>query len=160
MEGEDERRPFYDGPLWWLTKDGDLSCLELYRRHYSAKKSRRTSKQFVGPGESIVLRTAEPSAVFVWRKFIDDAIPKQEGVNCAIFRNEGPHSSSLLIRQADIIADRCWPSLRHYTYVDPPSVRSTNPGFCFQMAGWRKCGFTKGGKLILERSPGVSSSPL
>ena len=24
-----------DGPVWWLTKDGDVSCLALYERHYS-----------------------------------------------------------------------------------------------------------------------------
>ena len=23
-------------PHWWLTKDGDLDCLEMYLRHYSA----------------------------------------------------------------------------------------------------------------------------
>jgi hypothetical protein len=31
-------------------------------------------------------------------------------------------------------------------------VRSTNPGFCFLVAGWRRCGRTKGGLLILERA--------
>lgn len=24
-------------PDWWLTKDGDKSCLELYRRHYDGR---------------------------------------------------------------------------------------------------------------------------
>ena len=91
--------------------------------------------------------------MFVWRKFIDDAEPKQEGVNCAVFRNEGRLLSSLLIRQADAIADRVWPGERHYTYVDPKAVRSTNPGFCFVAAGWRRCGMTKGGLLIFERVP-------
>ena len=123
----------------------------MYERHYSAHQYRdgRKRRIFAGPGEKIVLRTAEASALFVWRKFIDDS--GQQGVNCAVFRNESPHKASLLIRQADIIADHCWPGLRHYTYVDPRGVRSTNPGFCFLKAGWRKCGFTKGGKLILER---------
>ena len=57
-------------PDWYLTKDGDKSCLELYRRHYSAKKAYRDGRerfQFVGPGFSIVLRTARADAVFVWR---------------------------------------------------------------------------------------------
>lgn len=88
--------------------------------------------------------------MFVWRKFIDDS--GQEGVNCAVFRNEGPVLSSELIRQADAIADFVWPRERHYTYVDPKAVRSTNPGFCFVAAGWRKCGMTKGGLLIFERT--------
>nr|DAQ12784.1 MAG TPA: hypothetical protein [Caudoviricetes sp.] len=143
-------RPFRDGPLWWLTKDGDRSCRDLYRRHYSSRKSKRTSNLFIGPGEVIALRTAEADAVFVWRRFIDDS--GQTGVSCAIFRNEGPHLSSILIRQADAIADHVWPGLRHYTFVDPSAVRSTNPGACFRHAGWTRCGATRKGLLIFERT--------
>lgn len=139
-------------PIWFLTKDGDASCLELYERHYScyryADGRRRT--QFVGPGESIVLRSGDCDAMFVWRKFIDDS--GQQGINCAVFRNEGPHKSSELIRQADAIADFVWPGERHYTYVDPKAVRSANPGFCFMAAGWRRAGMTKGGLLIFDRA--------
>lgn len=129
--------------------------LELYERHYSCRHyaDGRERTQCVGPGEVIFLRTGDADAMFVWRKFIDDAEPKQEGINCAVFRNEAPrrYQSSELIRQADAIADHCWPGQRHYTYVDPKAVRSTNPGFCFMAAGWRKCGVTKGGLLIFER---------
>ncbi|WP_157645292.1 hypothetical protein [Burkholderia ubonensis] len=139
-------------PLWWLTKDGDLDCLEMYERHYSAYryKDGRDRQLFVGPGEKVVLRTEHGDACFVWRKFIDDS--GQHGINCAVFRNESPHRSSHLIRQADAIADCLWPDSRHYTYVDPEKVRSTNPGFCFLAAGWRRCGRTKSGLLILERA--------
>lgn len=89
--------------------------------------------------------------MFVWRKFIDDS--GQRGINCAVFRNEAPqrYLSSDLVRQADAIADFCWPGERHYTYVNPKAVRSRNPGYCFVAAGWRKCGMTKGGLLIFER---------
>ena len=138
-------------PLWYVTKDGDVSCLELYERHYSKyhyKDGRRPS-QFVGPGEHIVLRTGDADALFVWRKFIDDS--GQQGVNCAVFRNESRHLSSELIRQADAVADCAWPGERHYTYVNSEAVRSSNPGFCFMAAGWRRCGRTKGGLLVLER---------
>lgn len=128
-----------------------MSCLGLYRRHYSSAKGRRTSRQFVGPGEVIALRTGDADAMFVWRKFIDDS--GQQGVNCAVFRNEGIIRSSDLIRQADAVADFCWPGERHYTYVDPKAVRSSNPGFCFMAAGWRKCGMTKSGLIVLERVP-------
>lgn len=143
-------------PDWWLTKDGDKSCLALYRRHYSAKKAYRDGReryQFVGPGFHIVLRTARADAVFVWRDYIDDTIPKQEGIECALFRNEGQITSSNLIRQADAVADHAWPGQRHYTKVDPEEVRSSNPGYCFIMAGWKRCGETQNGKLILERRP-------
>lgn len=137
---------------WWLTKDGDHTCLQLYERHYSAHryKDGRVRKLFAGPGEKIVLRTAEGDAFFVWRKFIDAS--GQRGVNCAVFRNESQWRSSDLIRQADAIADFCWPSERHYTYVRSEAVRSRNPGCCFQKAGWRKCGRTQGGLIILERA--------
>lgn len=139
--------------FWWLTKDGDVDCLEMYEKHYSAYryKDGRKRKLFCGPGEKIVLRTLKGDAIFAWRNFIDDS--GQGGVNCAVFRNESPHRSSDLIRQADAIADFCWPGERHYTYVDQKKVRSTNPGYCFLRAGWRRCGVTKGGLLIMERLP-------
>lgn len=145
---------------WFITKDGDATVLGLYRRHYPAKRKNGVWKinQFVGPGEHIVLRTNRGDAGFVWRNFIDDS--KQIGVNCAFFRNEGAILSSELVRQADAIADFAWPSSRHYTFVDPQAVRSTNPGFCFVAAGWKRV-MTEGGTpfltsrglQVLERLP-------
>lgn len=138
-------------PVWWLTKDGDRDCLELYERHYSARRyaDGRVRKLFCGPGHKLVLRTEAGDACFVWRKFRDDS--GQKGINCAFYRNESPHLSSELIRQADAIADHVWPGRRHYTYVNPHAIRSSNPGYCFLQAGWRRCGHTRGGLLILER---------
>jgi len=145
-------------PMWWLSQDGDLDCLDMYERHYSANQYQdgRKRKLFVGPGDKVVLRTERADACFVWRKFIDDCIDdrtgeRQSGINCAVFRNESPLKSSGLIRQADAIADCLWTDRRHYTYVDTKKVRSKNPGFCFIAAGWRRCGWTKSGLLILER---------
>ena len=147
-------------PVWWVTKDGDLDCQEMYERHYSCNRyldgRRERDKRFVGPGEKFVLRTELGNAMFVWRLFVDDCIDqrtgeRQAGVNCAVFRNESAHLSSDLIRQADAIADVLWPHLRHYTYVNGQKVASANPGFCFLKAGWRRCGVTKGGLLVLER---------
>lgn len=137
-------------PLWWLTKDGDTDLLELYRRHYSCRGVGKIG-QFVGPGEKVVLRTERADAMFVWRRFIDDG--GQQGINCAVFRNEGRNRSSELVRQASAIADCVWPDSRHYTYVNPQAIRSSNPGFCFIAAGWRRCGRTKGGLIVLEREP-------
>jgi hypothetical protein len=45
----------------------------------------------------------------------------------------------------------CWPGERHYTFIDAEKVRSTNPGFCFLAAGWKRAGRTKKGLIILER---------
>lgn len=138
-------------PDWYLTKDGDPACLELYERHYSAYRYKDGRKRvlFCGPGEKIVLRTFDATALFVWRRFIDAS--GQQGINCAVFRNESKTLASELVRQADAIADFAWPGARHYTFVNAARVQSANPGFCFLQAGWRRCGFTKGGLLILER---------
>ena len=139
-------------PIWWGTRDGDKECIKLYERHYSCYRymDGRPRRRFVGPGERIVLRTLRGDAVFVWRKFIDDS--GQQGVNCACFRNESKYLSSELIRQADAIADFCWLGERHYTYVCSSNIRSNNPGFCFIAAGWRRCGSTKSGLVVLERT--------
>jgi hypothetical protein len=135
-------------PLWWVTKDGDRDCVALFERHYSCRPL-AGRRLFVGPGTKLVLRTQSADAMFAWREFIDDS--GQEGINCAVFRNESSHRSSDLIRQADAIADCLWPHRRHYTFVDSARVASSNPGFCFIRAGWRRCGRTKGGLVILER---------
>jgi hypothetical protein len=135
--------------LWYLTKDGDRSCLDLFRRHYSCRGEGKVDL-FVGPGEKIVLRTDDADALFVWRRE-QNRRDSQTGVNCAVFRNESSHRSSELIRQADAIADHVWPGMRHYTFVNSGAVRSSNPGFCFIAAGWRKCGHSAGGLLILEK---------
>lgn len=142
----------HQSKFWRLTKDGDPIGFALYRRHYSAKKNPRPKiRQFVGPGEKMVLLSHAGDAVFAWRKFIDDS--GQRGVNCAVFRNEGSSRSSDMIREACSIAWTRWPNQRLYTYVAPAEIRSTNAGYCFLMAGWRKCGTTKKGFLILERLP-------
>lgn len=140
--------------LWYPTKDGDPRALALYERHYSAHqyKDGRKRRLFVGPGQKMVLLTADCRALFVWRKFVSG--DGQEGVNCAVFRNEGPLLSSDLIREACHWAEQRWPGQRQYTYVKGSAVKSVNPGYCFKLAGFAKCGVTKWNKLlILERYP-------
>ena len=46
------------------------------------------------------------------------ALHGETGVNCAVFRNEGPVRSSELIMAADAVAWLRWPGERLYTYVD------------------------------------------
>jgi hypothetical protein len=142
---EDSKYKYWNG-----VKDGNVIALALYERHYSAYKyaDLRVRKLFVGPGEKIVLLTEEGDALFVWRKFIDAS--GQKGINCAVFRNESSILSSLLIKEAVEIAYIKWPGERLYTYVNAKKIRSTNPGCCFKIAGWKVCGFTKGGLVILE----------
>jgi hypothetical protein len=142
---------------WMPVKDGDDHARSVFDRHYSRYfyADGRKPKLFVGPGEKLVLVTPCRRALFVWRKFISG--DGQQGINCAIFRNEGAGLSSDLIRAADGVADRHWLGERHFTYVNPRKVRSSNPGYCFIVAGWRKCGITKHRKLLIfERSPPAS----
>jgi hypothetical protein len=150
-------QPFLFGDTWVEVRDGNDTARAIFDRHYSryVYADGRKPLLFVGPGQKMVLLTPDARAVFAWRKFISD--DGQQGINCAIFRNERPASrtdSSELIRAADLLADRRWPGERHYTYVNPRAVLSSNPGFCFIAAGWRRCGITKRRKyLILERTP-------
>lgn len=134
-----------------MVKDGHPVALEMYMRHYSCYhyKDGRERKLFVGAGEKMVLLSFDRKALFVWRKFIDDS--GQTGVNCAVFRNEGDVLSSLLILEAEQIARMRWKNERFYTYVNPLKIKSTNPGCCFKKAGWRECGVTKKGLIILEK---------
>ena len=136
---------------WLLTRDGDPHVREIFDRHYSRRLYRdgRRPALFVGPGYKMVLITRRHDAIFAWRKFRPR--DNQVGVNCSIFRNTGPVLSSQLIKEAEEWAAVRWPGERSYTYVNPEAVRSTNPGYCFQKAGWRRCGRSKDRHLwILE----------
>lgn len=147
-----DRSPFVDG--YWLTVlDGDARARALYLRHYSARHycDGRRRTLFVGPGEKMVLLTYLCDALFVWRKFISG--DNQQGITCAVFHNEGSILSSLLIREAMDWAWRRWPGERLYTYVAPTKIKSVNPGYCFKIAGWKVCGRSKGGLVILEALP-------
>ena len=138
---------------WLPIRDGNPTAMAIFKRHYSARKCRKI-EQFIGPGEKMALLTADARALFGWRKFISDN--DQTGINCTVFRNEGTSAgkSSDLILSAMQIAWKRWPGERLYTYVDPSAVRhKRDPGRCFLKAGWRKCGETAAGKIILEVYP-------
>lgn len=147
---------------WVEVKDGDVSCRAIYGRHYSKYHYRdgRKPALFVGPGFKKVLLTPDARAMFVWRKFLD--LRHEEGINCAVFRNEGAGVASELIRAADAIAFETWPGERHYTYVNAGKVEhKRQPGRCFLKAGWRyvkdatgvRIRTVKSGLFILELRP-------
>jgi hypothetical protein len=136
---------------WLLVKDGNDTARAIFDAHYSRRHyaDGRKPLLFVGPGEKLVLVTPDALGVFIWRKFLSSN--KQDGVNCAAFRNEGAGRSSDLIRAAVEIAWERWPHDRLYTYINPKKVRhKRDPGRCFLRAGWRHCGWTKSGLRILE----------
>jgi hypothetical protein len=141
-------------PRFWVpSHDGDRHAYAMFRRHYSAWKNRRPKiRKFVAPGEQLVLIGFMCPALFAWSKqrFRLDG---QFGVNCAVFRNESWHRSSEMILEAMELAWERWPGERLFTMIDPAKIRSTNPGYCFLCAGWRLCGQTARGLLILEVRP-------
>lgn len=151
------------GNPWLPVRDGDPRALDLYRRHYSAKRVSIARRHcgIGGPGERMILLTVTCDALWVWRRRqerlaqncrgYDDG---QRGVMCGVFRNEGPILSSLLVKAACVLAWQRWPAARLFTYVDSDKVASRNPGYCFKQAGWRTCGKTKGGLWILELEVG------
>ena len=155
-------------PSWVEVKDGNDTARALFDQHYSRYRyaDGRRPLLFVGPGEKMVLLWPDARAVFVWRKFKSADLAGQEGVNCAIFRNEGAGIASDLIRAAHTAAWERWPGARFYTYVNPRRVqRKRQPGRCFLKAGWRyvrdaqgKPRLTKKRRfLILEMLPEWSS---
>ena len=146
------------GGYWLPSNRCDPRAIALYLRHYSSEKGGRKpslyTSGFTGNGESMVLLTERCDAGFAWRCDSVERADHQSGTGCTFFRNEGKVRSSLLIEEADDLAWRRWPGERHFTYVWDAKVKSSNPGYCFKMAGWRTCGRNKDGRLtILERLP-------
>lgn len=144
--------------FWVHARDGNKHGYAMYRRHYSSRKNPRPKqRQFVGPGESMVLLGFMCEALFVWRKqrFRLDG---QRGVNCACFRNESAFLSSDMTLEAMALAWEKWPGERLFTMIDAKKTakrrgKRNPPGQCFIKAGWRRCGVTKKGLIILEVTP-------
>lgn len=141
---------------WLSVRDGDPRAFALFQRHYSyhdyadGRRQRygyRNRFLICGPGEKLLLLGADERALFGWRRGSDAS--QGYCVSCTVFRNESGQRSSDLIREAAALAWEKWPGERLVTYVDPRKVKSSNPGYCFLMAGWSKCGITTVNKLII-----------
>ena len=142
--------------------DGNDTARDLFSRHYSFKvdrrDGRRESKLIVGPGQKLLLVTADAGALCAWRR-AEHRFDGQVGVNCAIYRRETGDVASALLLQAMHLAWARWPGERLFTFVDPrevaPTVRAGRPtwGHCFYQAGWRFAGLTKKRLHILEFLP-------
>lgn len=144
---------------WVPMRDGDPSVMAIAGRHYTNRIG-KAIRQCVGPGEKMVLMTPDGRALFAWRKFKSDA--GEEGVNCAIFRNEGRAQASDLIHEADSLDWNRWRGERLYTYVNDRKVEhKRQPRRCFLKAGWHYVRASNGkpkrtkkrGLLVLECLP-------
>jgi hypothetical protein len=131
----------------------DDEMRQLADRHYNRQKP--GNRQFTPPGRKLILRdtAGEVFWSWVWPQFRLDG---QEGYNCTAFRNESARLSSSIILEAEQHAIDKWGAGRMFTYVDPARVRSTNPGYCFLMAGWHRHGYSaKRGRLLLVKYDGL-----
>lgn len=144
--------------MWEQAHRSDSRCAALADRHYSRQKP--GTKQFVVPGRCLVLyaRTASGEAVWVtsW-PFAQYVKHAWAGAwVCSLFRNEGAALASTLIRQA-VQATLAYygkpPENGMITFVEPKSVASPNPGYCYKKAGWTLCGAAKDGKPCLQLLP-------
>lgn len=160
----DDFLDFDGGWLWARVTDRDPRVLALYRRHYSARRNQNKPRQkrsnalnrggVAGTGDYIALLGIGGNALFIWKRYPGGLSRdgKQSGVVCSVFRNEGPELSSSMILEAELWARARWGRERLYTYVWGEAIRSVNPGYCFKMAGWRKCGRSLSGLTILEKT--------
>ena len=140
----------FDEPVYWvISRDMNPIAQKLADRHYS-RENPGSKKGFIGPGEKIVLLSSDGNALFAWlRQDPELRLDHIDGVNCTIFRNEGPVLSSKLILEAEKFAHDRWPGLKLFTYVSKEKVKSQNPGWCFMKAGWKSAGENKSGELRL-----------
>lgn len=141
---------------WQESWRADPLGAALADRHYSRQKP--GSRQFVPPGRCVVLRTEAADAVWTtswpFAEYVKHAWPGA-WVN-SLFRNESGHLTSDLIREAVAATRWYWPdipALGMVTMVDPSKVRSTNPGYCYECAGFRKVGKTKSGQIVWQLLP-------
>lgn len=149
---------------WHLSDRADPPAARLADRHYN--RQHPGSPQFVPPGRCLVLLAESGQAVWVtsW-PFAEYVKHEWAGawVN-SLFRNEARHLhlSSDLIRQAVAATRAVWgdpPALGMVTFVDAGKVRSTHPGYCYKMAGFKPCGMTRGGLLAFQLLPAEMPAP-
>jgi len=144
---------------WTLSHRADPNARALADRHYNRQKI--GSPQFVPPGRCLVLyaRTATGEAFWITSWPFAEYV-KHEWAGawvCSAFRNEAAGLSSELISEA-LAASKAYfgppPPLGMVTFVDGDKVRRKRDfGRCYRKAGFKPCGFTKGGLYALQILP-------
>lgn len=148
---------------WQLSDRADPAAAQIADRHYNRQKI--GSPQFVPPGRCVVLRTPEADAFWVtswpFAEYVKHAWPG--AWICSAFRNESPHLSSNLIREAVSATLAIWPeppALGMVTFVDTTKVRhKRDPGRCYLKAGFHRVQNTKGGLVALQLLPDEMPDP-
>ena len=140
---------------WRISYAADPVAAAIADRHYSRQTP--GSAQFAPPGRKLVLIDDDALWVSWWpfSEYVKHAWPG--AWVCSLFRNEGAHLSSDLIREA--LAATLWrwpepPDLGMVTFVERSAVRpKRNPGYCFLKAGFEPVGRTKSGLHALRIKP-------
>jgi len=150
---------------WFPAADGDAAVRGLYRRHaqgrehkaHAAEARGTLARMTIGGSDRLVLITYQTDALIVFRESRQEWIdPLLAGVQCTLFRNEGHFRCASLVREAvDEWARKKWPHARLFTLVAGRRIVASNPGKCFITAGWRRCGVTIGGLIVLELPPAL-----
>jgi hypothetical protein len=147
---------------WQLSDRADPVTRQIADRHYNRQKI--GAPQFVPPGRCLVLRTELGDAFWItswpFAEYVKHAWPG--AWVCSAFRNESPHLSSELIREAVAATRSVWepPDLGMITFVNRDKVRrKRDPGRCFLRAGFTNIGETKGGLVALQLLPENMPAP-
>lgn len=140
-------------------------CL-IADRHYNRQKI--GSPQFVPPGRCLVLIREGALWTTSWpfAEYVRHAWPGA-WVN-SLFRKECDGRASDMIREAVSATRHQWepPALGIVTFVDPRAVPGTMVrgervyGHCYQCAGFRHVGFTKGGLWAWQLLPEDMPEPM
>jgi hypothetical protein len=145
-----------------MSHRADPLAVDIADRHYN--RQHIGSPQFVPPGRCFVLRA--PNAVWVtsW-PFAEYTKHEWAGawINSCFRRESGPLASDM-IREAVAATHWYWPDvpeLGMVTFIDTSKVkRKRDWGRCYRRAGFRPCGWTKGGLLALRLAPAAMPEPM
>ena len=123
---------------WSAVSTADAVAVALANRHYSR---RRVGRRIGGPWRSLALLSGDGAALWL-STYTVRPMDGLDAVRCSIFRNEGDVLSSDLIRSAMAITEAQWLDIAApdgwVTWVNTERVQSSNPGYCFLKAGWRR----------------------
>lgn len=147
---------------WQTSWRYDPRGAALADRHYS--RLTPGAPGFVGSGHNLVLITPAGDALWVsfWQPEPTHHFGKDAWM-CSMFRNESPHLSSELVREAIAATRYAWgnpPSSGMITFVNADKVRrKRDPGRCFRKAGFKQVGLTSTGLITLRLEPADFPDP-
>lgn len=150
---------------WQLAHRATKAARMIADRHYSRQKV--GSSQFVPPGRCLVLMTPEADAYWVtsW-PFAEYVKHAWAGAwICSAFRNESPHLSSLMIREAVAITRWYFGAAPEphgmISFIDTTKVRKKRDfGRCYLRAGWSRVEDSKGGLITMQLLPVLMPDPM